>query len=122
NGTVVNTVTGVSSGTVTFGPIYPPLGTDSYNVIAVDTSVVPQVTFNSIPSNVVVTTQPSGGGPSKQTLGLNDNLTITTASNIAVFSVYITNATGTIERTYNQANLPATISYVVPASLNFSFA
>jgi hypothetical protein len=117
---------------ITFGSSMPATGSDTFNVIGTDTgtittpfvfnSVSNTVTVNGVPTQTTTISNGGGGGPSRQTLTLKDNLTASIASNVSVFDVYITNSSGTTERTYNQDNLPATITYALPATLNFAFA
>lgn len=51
SGATVTTVTGASPGTVTFNPIYPPAGTDSYNVSVTDSN---GLVFNSTQTSITV--------------------------------------------------------------------
>ena len=108
-------------------------GTFTVNVMVTDSAASPVQGTNSLAYNVPgggsaatssTTTIASGGGggPARQTLTLNDNLTSAAPSNISIFNVYITNSSGTTKRTYNQDALPATITYSLPATLNFAFA
>jgi hypothetical protein len=76
NGIVVNTITGVSAGVITFGPIIPQNSTDTYNVIATDLGTSSACTFTSTSNTITVveigsTTpqQPSNGGSPGGTSG-----------------------------------------------------
>jgi hypothetical protein len=134
-GTVVNTITWPTltpiSNVVTFGANVPALGSQTFNVVATDTGATTPYAFNSMSNTITVstptstTTIPSGGGgnsPPTQTLTLKDNLTASAASSAPVFTIYITNSSGTSRHTYSQDSLPATITYVLPATSNFTFA
>jgi YVTN family beta-propeller protein len=52
NGIVVNTITGAAQGIVTFGPITPPAGPQSYNVIGIDQGTTTPYTFNSVSNTI----------------------------------------------------------------------
>ncbi len=58
NGIAVNTVTVLSAGIVTFGPILPPFATDTYNVIAADMGPTNPYAFNSVSNTVTVAGAP----------------------------------------------------------------
>ena len=59
-GTTVNTITGISAGSVfDFGSVVPPTGTDTYNVIATDDGTSTPFVFNSISNTIKVDAAPS---------------------------------------------------------------
>ncbi len=77
-GTTVNTITGISAGAVfSFGSIVPPVGTDTYNVIATDDGTSIPFIFNSISNTIKVNAAPSVTSitPNAATLDLGQSVT-----------------------------------------------
>jgi len=58
NGSVVNTISGASSGINTFGKVTPLVSPSIYNVIGIDMGTTSQFTFNSAASNITVNNAP----------------------------------------------------------------
>jgi hypothetical protein len=84
NGTVINTLTGQSAGTLTFGLFIPPIGTDSYNVIATDTGSLTPFTFSSAYNAITLVQRAGGAYPTSATvLPVTAPTTSTATSTIA---------------------------------------
>lgn len=130
NGIVANTVSGLSIGGTANYVFFPGSpGTYPFNVIVTDTGTTIPFVFNSVTNTITVTgattttiSNGGGGGPGKQTLTLNDNLSSSFTSGTPVFNVYIKNASGTTHLTYNQNQLPATVTSLLSSTVNFQFA
>ena len=59
DGTVVNSMTSASDGTITFGAILPPAGSDSYDVVGIDEGQTTPYPFNSVSNVLRVFASPS---------------------------------------------------------------
>jgi hypothetical protein len=94
NGTVVNTLTGQFAGTIIFGAITPPVGTDSYNAVVTDTGTNPPYIFNSSSSTITVIIPGQN-----QVLGSGPTSTTSTASTTSVSTSTSTTPTTTTSTT-----------------------
>ncbi len=93
-------------------------GNVTFTVNAVDSESTP-VTFNSVADTIIINAVPqhSGGGPSKYTFTLSDNINSALTSAYGVYTIYASSG----DTSYYQNQLPVTLSLPTPY-LNVSWA
>ena len=89
NGVAANTLTNVPSGIRTFGAVFPQVTPAIYNVVGIDTGVMPQFTFNSASSSITVNNAP----PSTTSTSTSTTSTSTTTVTSSTTTMPVSNST-----------------------------